>query len=248
MTLSITEAEMEEKLNALCVRTVDYKDNDRLITLCTAEKGKILAKATGCKTPKAKLKYAASPLCFGEYLLIDNGGRYTLKGCEAYDTFQDLAVDIKRYYAGFSILEWLDKLSNDDETATCRELLSAGVTALKNLTYEVEIPPEKPLCDFLVSSLEILGYGLNFDTCAVSGKRLKGERVCYDFFVGGVVCYAERSMDYADFSEGELQILTEHKNGEIGEYAALVAKLESILTYSTGIKKNYSLSQFFKIS
>ena len=54
---------MEEKLNALCVRVVDYKDNDRLITLCTAEKGKILVKATGVKNPKAKLKFAASPLC-----------------------------------------------------------------------------------------------------------------------------------------------------------------------------------------
>ena len=103
---------VEEKLNGLCVRTVDYKDNDRLITLCTAEKGKILAKATGCKTPKAKLKYAASPLCFGEYLLIETGGRYTLKGCEAYDTFSDIATDLKRYYGGFSVLEWLDKLTN----------------------------------------------------------------------------------------------------------------------------------------
>lgn len=81
---------MEEKLNALCVRVVDYKDNDRLITLCTAEKGKILVKATGVKNPKAKLKFAASPLCFGEYIVVENKGRYTLKGCEAYDNSQDI--------------------------------------------------------------------------------------------------------------------------------------------------------------
>ena len=43
------DRKMEEKLNALCVRVVDYKDSDRLITLCTAEKGKITVKATGVK-------------------------------------------------------------------------------------------------------------------------------------------------------------------------------------------------------
>ncbi|UKI14173.1 MAG: DNA repair protein RecO [Clostridiales bacterium] len=137
---------MEEKLNALCVRVVDYKDNDRLITLCTAEKGKILVKATGVKNPKAKLKFAASPLCFGEYIVVENKGRYTLKGCEAYDNFQDIVFDLKRYYAGFSVLEWLDKLSENADIDTVRALLIVGTEALKELAYDVDVPPEKHLC------------------------------------------------------------------------------------------------------
>lgn len=56
-------------LDGLCIRTIDYKDNDKLITLYCAEKGKITATAKGVKSAKAKLKFCASPFCFGKYQL-----------------------------------------------------------------------------------------------------------------------------------------------------------------------------------
>lgn len=236
---------MEEKLNALCVRVVDYKDNDKLITLCTAEKGKVLVKAVGCKTPKAKLKYATSPLCFGQYLVISNKGRYTLKGCDAYDTFSDLALDLKRYYAGFSILEWLDKLSIEDETDTCRTLLILGTRTLKDLTY-TDTAAEKILVRFLYSALKSLGYALNFDNCAVSGKSLKNERFCFDFYTGGIVSYDNRSMDYIELTADDVAVLKEEKTADEKVYDVLLKDLESILCHFTGIKRNYALNEFFK--
>ncbi|UKI51749.1 MAG: recombination protein O N-terminal domain-containing protein [Clostridium sp.] len=139
---------MEEKLNALCVRVVDYKDNDRLITLCTAEKGKILVKATGVKNPKAKLKFAASPLCFGEYIVVENKGRYTLKGCEAYDNFQDIVfLTLNAITQGLACWNgWINCRKNAD-TDTVRALLIVGTEALKELAYDVDVPPEKHLAE-----------------------------------------------------------------------------------------------------
>ena len=54
-------------LDCLCLKAIDYKDNDRLVTLYASGKDKLTAVAKGCKSPKAKLKFAASPFCFGNY-------------------------------------------------------------------------------------------------------------------------------------------------------------------------------------
>lgn len=239
---------MEEKLNALCVRVVDYKDNDRLITLCTAEKGKILVKATGVKNPKAKLKYAASPLCFGEYIVVENKGRYTLKGCDAYDSFQDVVYDLKRYYAGFSVLEWLDKLSENADIDTVRALLICGTKALKDVAYDVETPPEKTLMKFVLSLLKITGYELNFHTSALSGKNIENdEKVCFDFATGAVVEFSNRSLNYVTFSKEEVEIIEGKKDGNDEEVGRVFYELSGILSYFSGIRKLYSFEEFRKL-
>ena len=226
---------MEEKLNALCVRVVDYKDNDRLITLCTAEKGKILVKATGVKNPKAKLKFAASPLCFGKYIVVENKGRYTLKGCEAYDNFQDIVFDLKRYYAGFSVLEWLDKLSENADTDTVRALLIVGTEALKELAYDVDVPPENTMLKFQNALLETTGYALNFQTSAISGKSLENDdKVCFDYY-------------YVTFTKNDVAIIQGKSTGSDAEIRRLLIEISGILSFFTGVRKNYSFEEFLKL-
>ena len=59
---------MEVKVNALVIKAVDYKDNDRILTLYSLEKGKITAGIKGVKKAGAKLKFASEPFCFSEYV------------------------------------------------------------------------------------------------------------------------------------------------------------------------------------
>lgn len=70
----------------ICLRAVDFGENDKILTLYLAQKGKVAVKARGCKSQKSKLKYAATPLCFGKYYLAGRG-RYTLAGCDLIDSF-----------------------------------------------------------------------------------------------------------------------------------------------------------------
>ena len=66
------------KVNALMLRATDYLENDKILTLLTAERGKITAGIKGVKKAGAKLKFAAQPFCFAEYILAERGGRYTV--------------------------------------------------------------------------------------------------------------------------------------------------------------------------
>ena len=52
---------MESKTDALLLRAVDYGENDKIVTLLTADRGKIAAAVKGVKNAGAKLRFAAQP-------------------------------------------------------------------------------------------------------------------------------------------------------------------------------------------
>ena len=66
---------MEIKVNALMIRATDYGENDKILTLLTAERGKISAGIKGVKKAGAKLKFDAQPFCMAEYVLACRGNR-----------------------------------------------------------------------------------------------------------------------------------------------------------------------------
>ena len=57
---------MDVKTEAVVLKAIDYKDNDKLLTLFSPSLGKITAGIKGVKKPKAKLAFAAQPFCFAE--------------------------------------------------------------------------------------------------------------------------------------------------------------------------------------
>ena len=64
---------MEEKVDALVLRSANYRDDDKILTLFTLQQGKVTAAAKGVKKAGAKLKFAAQPFCFAEYVLAKKG-------------------------------------------------------------------------------------------------------------------------------------------------------------------------------
>ncbi|MEG1529965.1 MAG: recombination protein O N-terminal domain-containing protein, partial [Clostridia bacterium] len=65
-----------KKVKAIVTRAVAYNESDMIVTLVSVEEGKLTATVKGCLKPNAKLRYAASPMNFGEYVLADTHGRY----------------------------------------------------------------------------------------------------------------------------------------------------------------------------
>jgi len=137
---------METKVNALCLRALDYRDNDKLLTLISADLGKFSAIMKGVKSPKAKLRLAASPLCFGEYILLKNGNNTIVKGCHVYDNFFTIWTNSDKALAAFSIIEILEKFVLEKERAD-REVILA-LNSLKTLNYS-DVNPLSVVAFFL---------------------------------------------------------------------------------------------------
>lgn len=172
---------MDKKVKAIVTRAVPYRDSDMLLTLVSPEEGKLTACARGCLKPRAKLRYAAEPMNFGEYMLAGKGDRYIVTDCVQYDSFSPVTADIDKYYAACMILELTAKLSPEPQPG----IFLGAVKELKALAYEGK-DARSAACDFLLVALAEGGNGLDFSVCADCGCILDGDAAFSDS--DGIVC------------------------------------------------------------
>lgn len=167
------------------LRAVDYGENDKILTLLTAEYGKISAGIKGVKKPSAKLKFAAQPFCFAEYILAKKGDKYTVINCTECESFYDLRTDINKFYAASAAIEAVSALTY--EGGDCAEIFYECVKTLSAMCAGDE---RLPLIKFLIFLLEKSGYALSLDNCAECGAPLiDAEKLRFDMDAGAFTCF-----------------------------------------------------------
>lgn len=173
---------MEFKADALLLRAVDYGEYDRMVTLLTAERGKIGAGMKGVRRAGAKLAFASSPFCFAEYVLAARGGRYTVTQAYLHDGFYDLRTDLAAFYAAAAVTEACDLFAY--EGMECGALLVSAVEALGAMCGN---DPRPPLVRFLLEAVALAGYPVHAEDCPSCGKKMTGIRY-FDFSSGAFNC------------------------------------------------------------
>ena len=173
---------MEQKVDALVLRTADYGENDKIVTLFSLQKGKISASLKGVKKAGAKLKFAAQPFCFAEYVLTGKGERNTVISAALTDGFYPLREDIGKFYAAACVLGVCDTLLFDG--IVNEELFLRTVNTLKEMCVSDEADA---LVSFMISALGLSGYGLALEHCGGCGKELSG-RMFFDLRDGCFYC------------------------------------------------------------
>ena len=172
---------MEWKTDALLLRAADYGENGKLVTLLTAERGKVAASLKGVKKAGAKLRFAAQPFCFAEYVLFARGGRNTVTSASLYDGFYPLCEDMRRFTAAAAVVETCDAVAL--EGMDCGRLLVAAVRALGELCEDDPLA----LVRFLLSALAFAGYPVEAGACPVCGRTPAG-RMRFSFSDGAFFC------------------------------------------------------------
>ncbi len=83
--------------DAIVIRSVEYKDSDKILTLFSPDSGKISACAKGVRKKDSKLKSAAQIFNYGSYELTHEGG--TVTGCLTKESFFKVTEDSACFYA-----------------------------------------------------------------------------------------------------------------------------------------------------
>ena len=143
---------MEFTEDALVIRTANYGESDRMVTLLSAGKGKFGAAMKGVRKAGAKLNFAAQPFCFAEYTIAERAGRKTVISASLHDGFYGLREDMTAYYTAICVLEACDALILEEMPAG--GMLVAAVGALKKLCAGEEYV----LIGFLLEALQFAGY------------------------------------------------------------------------------------------
>ena len=147
----------ELKTQALCLRSADYGEANKILTLFSADFGKLSARVRSVKSPKSKLKQCSMPLCFGEYILVKSGDFYTVTGCTVEESFFASWSDVHKYSASQIVLEALDRLS-EAGTPEPQNLVSA-VRVLEAINYS-EVTPYIYATHFLINLLPQQGIDI----------------------------------------------------------------------------------------
>ena len=171
---------MEIKTEAVVLQSLDYKDNDKILTLFSPTLGKITAGIKGVKKPTAKLAFAAQPFCFSEYVLAEKNGRYTVTAAYLHESFFSLRDDIDKYYAACAMAETARELAVENERY--QGLFIGFIEGLKALCLTDE-PPALALISFLLIALFESGYPIDLGYLEECDGEI-GDKLWFDFSDG----------------------------------------------------------------
>ena len=161
-------------------------DGARRLLVFSPERGLFSAVIRGVEKPKAKLAVASSPFCFGEFVLAEKSGRFTVIDCAVQDTFFEIAYNLDAYVLASAMLEITSKIAQEGESNL--ELFKLLLTSLKVLVYE-KAEPSVVLIKFMCECLNISGFGFDLKTCACCNKDMRVQvKVGLIYESSGVIC------------------------------------------------------------
>ncbi len=123
---------------ALVLRETKYKEADKILTLLTADEGKITVKARGALRKSCKFSAAAQMLCYSELTLFGNKGKWSINEGETIEQFLPLRQDIELLSLATYFAEMLEAVSDEDSPNP--EVLQLGLNSLYALSRGLYSP------------------------------------------------------------------------------------------------------------
>lgn len=176
---------MEEiTVNGIVLKSINYKEKDKIINIFTVELGNVSAILKGVSSAKAKMKFAWQPFCFAKFDLVKSNNYYVVKSVELIDTFFDLSLDYDNYLYGSSFLEVCNHILKPNIIS--ENLFLLLLKTLKNIVYN-DVDGLISAIKFYIEFLNIIGYKLNFDNCDLCGMKFLGD-IKFNYHTGSFRC------------------------------------------------------------
>lgn len=171
------------KADAIVIRSREYGEADRLITLFSREKGKLEAVAKGVRKPKSRQRGGTQLFTYADFLLHRGKTLDTVSQVHPRESFSHLWDDFNRTIAASGIVELLD-------TATAREqpepeLFTLTLSFLFLLKY---VDPYIAQAAYTLRLLNSQGYFPGLEGCMECGKSTAGEHFFLSSEAGGLLC------------------------------------------------------------
>lgn len=103
-----------EQLHGLVVREVDYRDNDKIITILTDKLGKISANVPGGRSIKSKRMAACGLFCYSTFSLSRRGSHYIVSQASLIENFYRIREDVVRLSMGYYIAQLAEGVSEEN--------------------------------------------------------------------------------------------------------------------------------------
>ncbi|TCZ75577.1 DNA repair protein RecO [Paenibacillus albiflavus] len=173
---------MLHRVEGIVLRSMDYGEGNKIITLYTREMGKVSVMARGAKKVKSRLGAVTQLFTFGEYVFYKSGQMGTLNNGELLKSFNKLREDLYKSAYSAYLVELIDRMSSEeDASAYLFEQLKAGLEAIdedKDMAIVAHLLEMK-----LLGSA---GYSPELEACVSCGSITP--RMLFSARLGGVIC------------------------------------------------------------
>ena len=147
---------MDTKAKGIILKLTDDKDADRLASVFAFDEGIITCKFTGVRKEKAKLKSAAQPFTFIDFIFSEKSDKKTITSCDIVDSFVGLYSNYDKTICGYIILDTISSILPKGKEEN--EILLLLINALKDIETKDEYVAT---IRFIVNFIDFMGLGLD---------------------------------------------------------------------------------------
>lgn len=168
----------------IVIKEVNTGEADKIITVLTAEEGKISVAAKNARRPKNSLSAGTQLLCYSDFMLFKGKELYNVSCCEVIEPNYEIRNDIIKLTYCSHIVELIS--DNVQEGEPSLEILRL----LLNTLYVIS-KTDRPLNlitrVFELRLMALLGYEPHVKGCTNCGKT-EAEQMYFDLENSGLVC------------------------------------------------------------
>ena len=172
------------KVTAIVLRQRRLGDADKIVTVYSAERGKLDLVAKGLRKTRSRLAGHVEPLTHATFLLAKGRNLDVLTQAETVEPFQHLRDDLDRLSLALYCAELLDKFTepHEEQFALFRLLLDT----LRRLEREPDA--DTPVRFYEMALLNALGYRPELEECVRCRRPLAPVANYWSAAAGGVLC------------------------------------------------------------
>lgn len=152
---------------ALVLREVSYKESDKILTVLTADEGKLTVSARGCRKKGSPIAAASQLLVWSELTLYEYQGRWAVKEAAAERQFGGVRSDLEKLALASYFAEAAETLAEEGQPEP--GLLSLILNCLHALD-KLDLPLRQVKTAFEWKAMALAGYEPMCDGCAVCGR------------------------------------------------------------------------------
>ncbi|MBU1092203.1 DNA repair protein RecO [Patescibacteria group bacterium] len=173
------------KTKGIIIKRINLGEADKILTILTADRGKIRVIAKGMRKPGSKLGGFLELFRYNEYILAEGRNLDLVTGASTIESFRQIGLSLHLLGLAYYIAELIDKLVEETQDAD-------GIFDLTHSVFK-EINQHKIPLDLLKSFFElnllgVLGLRPELDECIVCNKPINWQgKVGFSWMLGGML-------------------------------------------------------------
>ena len=195
---------MVTQVKALVLGDIVWGENDKLLTVLTAEQGKMTVVLKGGSSLKSKIVGACLPFAYAELTLAEKGGRPWIREATEIRGFHGIREELESTALALYVLDILNEvcMESSDES----EMLQLALNTLHAIEGKLK-PILQIKAAFELRTAAACGFSPDLVACAECGED-KSEHMYLDIMDGVMICDKCRAMHNGEIPmEGHTSIV-----------------------------------------